>query len=125
MKTGTNHGFWVKTYESWDKFIILLIPNAYFAPKIEELKQDIETFAKEILGAKIAILTEIAPVKEEKPSPAARSKKKKTYQEQRREITTFDKTPNFRSQKELDLYLEASEQNKSNKNLSVSKLVSI
>lgn len=110
-----------KQYELWleplkykelkDNVLTISVPNRIFLSKFEEIyTDDIKQYANDIFGKKLEIKIVIEEGKQEEYNPYRQLKqsKKKSFQEQRREKTTFDKTTNFRSQEELNAFIQDS-----------------
>lgn len=92
--------------------LTLSFPNETFVKKFNKsYKNLLETYAKEILKTEITFSIIITPSLEleSEPIQIPKIKHKKTFQEIKREKTTFDNAPNFKSQKELDTLINASD----------------
>jgi hypothetical protein len=90
--------------------LTLIVPNIYFQNKIiSEFEETLKEIAKETLSKNINICYKIRYDKTMYVKPVKTIKHTNTHQEQCRDITTFDNRPNFKSQKEMELYLRSPE----------------
>lgn len=91
--------------------LTLSFPNETFVKKFNKsYKNLLETYAKEILKTEITFSIIITPSLEleSEPIQIPKIKHKKTFQEIKREKTTFEDSPNFKSQAELDIVIDES-----------------
>ncbi|GHT35243.1 hypothetical protein AGMMS49592_5430 [Endomicrobiia bacterium] len=121
-----NHSLWLDPIkeESFKNHILTLtVPNQYYLQRIEaEYKPQITALIKESFNEEIEIYFKV--VYQDLPDVKPIIEKTKTYQEQRREITTFNKNPNFKSQEEMELFWQESE-DKLKKDLSEAQIISM
>lgn len=119
-----------KQYELWlepikykqldDNILTLTVPNKIFLTKFEEIyTDDIKQYANKLFGQKLEIKLVIEQIEPESNSSYRPLKhpKKKTFQEKRREKTTFDSTTNFRSQEELNTFIQDSKKHSEKKEI--------
>ncbi|GHT75772.1 hypothetical protein AGMMS50222_07370 [Endomicrobiia bacterium] len=118
-----DHSLWldpIKEESLKNHTLTLIIPNKIYLEQMEtKYKPHITNTIKENFNKNIKICFKI--IEEDIPNVKQRIEKTKTYQQQRKELTTFDKSPNFRSQEEMDLYLKKPEI-KLQKDLAVTQL---
>ncbi|GHT34121.1 hypothetical protein AGMMS49592_3690 [Endomicrobiia bacterium] len=102
----TDHALWLDAVkeESFKNHILtLIIPNEYFIKPIETIyKLQIIKLIKENFNEDIEICLKI--VYPNLPDIEPIIEKTETYQDERRENTTFGSSPNFKSQEEMELY---------------------
>jgi hypothetical protein len=108
----TEYSLWfnpVRENKFENKNLFLNVPNEYYRQRIENnYKKLIQEIAKSITNFNIELSFNILPIEIPAAEPIE-TKSKKLYQEQKRELTTFDNSPNFKSQKEMELYLRSPE----------------
>ena len=97
----------VKEKKFENKTLFLSLPSEFFIKKFKDFYPDIKEYSREILGFEISI--ELILERVEIPSlniSYRQNQKKKNFQEIKREKTTFDNSPKFKSEEELDNFFK-------------------